>query len=43
MGVQMENVFGGELRLTAEETHSMLTGSLAAAVAILVFAIAMAL
>jgi|HubBroStandDraft_4_1064222.scaffolds.fasta_scaffold2320726_2 hypothetical protein len=43
MGVQMENVFGGELRLTVEETHSVLTGSLAAAVAIVVFAIAMVL
>jgi hypothetical protein len=29
----MENVFGAELRLTAEETQSMLTGSLAAALA----------
>jgi hypothetical protein len=38
----MENVFGAELRLTAEETQSLLTGFLAVAAAIVVFAAVMA-
>jgi hypothetical protein len=36
----MEN-FGAELRLTVEETQSLLIGSLAVVVAIVVFAVAM--
>jgi hypothetical protein len=37
----MGNDFGAELRLTAEETQSLLIGSLAVVVAIVVFAFAM--
>jgi hypothetical protein len=37
----MEDVFGAELRLTAEETRWLLTGTLAVVVSIFVFAIAM--
>jgi hypothetical protein len=40
MGIQMEN-FGAELRLTAEETQSLLIGCLAVAVAIVIFGVAM--
>jgi hypothetical protein len=43
LGFQMEKVFGAELRLTAEEFQSLLIGSLAVVVAIVVFAVAMAL
>jgi hypothetical protein len=43
MGFKMENVFGAELRLTAEEIQSMLIGCLAVAVAIVVFGVALAL
>ena len=40
MGVQMES-FGAELRLTTEETQSLLIGCLAVALAIVIFGVAM--
>lgn len=42
-GLKMEDVFGAELRLTADEIQSMLIGCLAVAVAIVVFGVALAL
>jgi hypothetical protein len=42
-GLKMEDVFGVELRLTADEIQSMLIGCLAVAVAIVVFGVALAL
>jgi hypothetical protein len=43
IGIPMENIFGAELRLTAEETQSLLTGFLAVGLAFAVFAVVMAL
>jgi hypothetical protein len=40
IGIPMENVFGAELRLTAEEVESLLIGCLAVALAIVVFGVA---
>jgi hypothetical protein len=42
MGIEMEDVFGAELRLTAEETHLLWTGTLAVIAAIAIFAVVMA-
>jgi hypothetical protein len=39
-GIPMEDVFGAELRLTAEEIQSLLIGCLAVALAIVVFGVA---
>jgi hypothetical protein len=41
IGIPMENAFGAELRLTAEEIHSLLAGTLAVVAAIAIFAVVM--
>jgi hypothetical protein len=43
IGIPMENAFGAELRLTAEEIQSLLIGCLAVVLAIVVFGVAMAI